>query len=196
MKNSINLLPRSFRRQQMIRKRLRQWSVILSFVFLAGGAAHWHRQQESKALSLELELLTREHRPTQTILRQLMDMRKLLEELERQQQIAQELERQRNALSLLGAVSQSAMRTKGRLRVTKLDLTGFQNASSPNETARTANQPARMVLTGVSLDNEAVGELLDGLQNSGIFSQVELRSLKERQENATSLRDYEVWCEF
>jgi len=147
-------------------------------------------------LSLERELLEREYRPTQTILRQLMEMRQQLEDLENQQQIAQQLERQRNALSLLGAVSQSAMRTKGRLRVTKLDLTGFQDAGGSNGTARAANQPARMVLTGVSLDNEAVGELLDGLQDSGIFSQVELRSLRERPENETSLRDYEVWCEF
>ena len=37
------------------------------------------------------------------------------------------------------------------------------------------------MLAGVSLDNPAVAELLDGLQDSGIFSRVELLTLKERE---------------
>jgi hypothetical protein len=41
-----------------------------------------------------------------------------------------------------------------------------------------------------------VGELLDGLQDSGIFSRVELLTLKERQDADASLRDYEIRCEF
>ena len=52
------------------------------------------------------------------------------------------------------------------------------------------------MLAGVSLDNPAVAELLDGLQDSGIFSRVELLTLKEREDSDVSLRDYEVRCEF
>ena len=50
------------------------------------------------------------------------------------------------------------------------------------------------MLSGVSLDNQPVADLLDGLQHSGIFSRVELLKLKERE--GMSLRDYEVRCEF
>jgi hypothetical protein len=38
--------------------------------------------------------------------------------------------------------------------------------------------------------------LLDGLQHAGIFSHVELLKLKEREGNSSSLKDYEVRCEF
>jgi hypothetical protein len=53
-----------------------------------------------------------------------------------------------------------------------------------------------MLLSGVSLDNPAVAELIDGLDNSGVFSRVELTTLKEREDKDVSLRDYEVRCEF
>jgi hypothetical protein len=48
----------------------------------------------------------------------------------------------------------------------------------------------------VSLDSPAVFELLDGLQNSGIFSRVVLNVLTEREGRELALRDYEVSCEF
>jgi hypothetical protein len=51
----------------------------------------------------------------------------------------------------------------------------------------------------VSLDNPAVGELLDRLQRLqklGVFRRVELVTLTERESKEAALRDYEVRCEF
>jgi hypothetical protein len=126
------------------------------------------------------------------MLKQLVAMRKQLNELEQQQAVAKELDCQRNALTLFGVISDTARKTKGRLRVTKFELTNFQSAGGIEAPG---GKPPGLALSGVSLDNPAVAELLDGLQKSGVFKKVELLTLKER-EDKDSLRDYELRCEF
>lgn len=196
MRNMINILPATYRRQQIIRNRAVQWCSIIGFVLLSGLGWHWYEMKEHTYLTQQLDVLSREHKPTRTMLKQLVDMRKQLKELEQQESVAKELETQRNALTLLSVVSDTAQKTKGRLRVTKLELNNFQNAGAPAGTNAPAPPPGGLLLTGVSLDNPAVAELLDGLQHSGIFSHVELLKLKEREGGDKTMRDYEVRCEF
>ena len=152
--------------------------------------------QEHTYLSQQLDVLAREHKPTRTMLKQLVDMRKQLKELEQQEIVAKELETQRNALTLLGLISDTAQKTNGRLRITKFELSNFQNTAQLAGTNTVAPPPGGLLITGVSLDNPAVAELLDGLQYSGIFSHVELLKLKEREGNDKTMCDYEVRCEF
>jgi hypothetical protein len=128
------------------------------------------------------------------MLKQVVDMRRQLKDLDEQERVAKELETQRNALTLLGVISNTAQKTNGRLRVTKLEISNFQNAGQAAGATASATSPGGLVLAGVSLDNPSVAELLDGLQRSGIFSRVELKTLKERE--GIALRDYEVRCEF
>ena len=196
MRNMINLLPASYRRQQMIRQRTIQWSSVICLVLLSGWGWHWYERREDLALSQQLESLQREHAPTKTMLKQLVKMRQQLEDSQQQEAVARELEHQRNALALLGVISETTRATDGRLRVTKLELTGFQDTRSLDSTGTQAGLASGLLLSGVSLDNPAVTELLDGLQDSGIFSLVELKTVKEREDNEVSLRDYEVRCEF
>ena len=196
MRNMINILPATYRRQQIIRNRAVQWCSIIGFVLLSGLGWHWHEMKEHTYLTQQLDVLSREHTPTRTMLKQLVDMRKQLKELEQQEIVAKELETQRNALTLLSVISDTAQKTKGRLRVTKFELSNFQNAGKPAGTNTVAPPPGGLLLTGVSLDNPAVAELLEGLQHSGIFSHVELLKLKEREGNDKTMRDYQVRCEF
>jgi hypothetical protein len=130
------------------------------------------------------------------MLSQLVEMRQKLVDLQQQEAIASELEGQRTALTLLGVISQAAQRTNGRLRVTKLELTSFQSMHDAQAANVPAEQASGVLLAGVSLDYPAVSELVDGLQTSGIFSLVELNSMKERAGDDASLHDYEVRCEF
>ena len=81
MRTMINMLPASFRRQQIAaeprgavdddhRRRARH-----------GWGWHWIEMREQTHLSQQLEVLSREHAPTQTMLKQLVDMRQQLKEL-------------------------------------------------------------------------------------------------------------------
>src|SRR6478672_9541137 len=130
MRTAINLLPQSFRRQQILRRRLMQWASIISIVLVTGWSWHWYEMREDRQLTQQLETLSREHAPTQAMLKELVDMRKQLKELEQQETVAKELDCQRNALTLLGVISDSAQKTKGRLRVTKFEISNFQSAQS------------------------------------------------------------------
>jgi hypothetical protein len=192
----VNLLPIAFRRQQVVRRRAIQWGVIVCVVLATGGMWHWYERFESIALAQELESLQRENAPARLMLKQLADMRKQLDELHQQELVAQELEDQRNALSLLGVISDTAKATKGRVRVTKLDLKDFQSMRVP-DSANTGNGAATgLLVSGVSLDNPGVAELFDGLQDAGIFRRVELVESKERRDGEVALRDYVMRCEF
>jgi hypothetical protein len=195
MKNMINLLPASYRRQQIVRSRAYQWSLVVGVVLLLGWIFHWYELREQQAMAQRLELLRREHQPTQLMLKQLVDMRQKLVDLEQQERIARELENQRNALTLLGAISGAAQSTNGRLRVTNLELTNFQDHSGTEIAASPLAQTSGLRLEGLALDNPAVAELIEGLQESGIFSRVEF-TLQEREDIDSSLRHYEVRCEF
>jgi Tfp pilus assembly protein PilN len=193
MKTMINLLPSLCRRQQIVRKRTKQWSVVLCGVLAVGCLFHFRERSAQRYVAQRLEVLEREHSPTQTLLKQLVDMRQKLVDLQQQEAIANELEHQRNALALLGVISRTTQNTNGRLRVTKMELSNFQSA---DRAAGNGAQAGSLLVSGVSLDNPAVGELLDGLQDSGMFSRVVLNTLKEREGGDVSLRDYEVSCEF
>lgn len=193
MRTAINLLPQSFRRQQVLRKRVLQWLSIISAVLVTGWGWHWYEMQEGRQLAQRLETLSLEHAPTKAMLKELVQMRTQLNELQQQEAVAKELDCQRNALTLLAVISESAHKTKGRLRVTKFEINNFQTAQSAGDGAAKA---AGLTVNGVSLDNPAVAELLDGLQKTGVFRRVELSMLKEREDKEAALRDYEVRCEF
>jgi hypothetical protein len=195
MRTMINILPPTFRRQQIARKRAVQWASIMAVVLGTGWCWHWIEMREQVRLTEQLEVLSREHSPTQTMLKQVVDMRRQLKELQEREGVAKVLETQRNALTLLGVISKTTEQTKGHVRVTRMELTNFQEVGGRPK-AGAAAPLGGLKLTGVSLDNLSVTELLDGLQHAGIFSHVELLKLKEREDKATALRDYEVSCQF
>lgn len=170
-----------------------QWMAVISFVLVAGWASHWFEVREQTVLTQRLEVLSREHRPTQSMLKQLMKMRHRLVSLQEQEVIARELESQRSPLAILGIVSTTAASTKGKLRVTKLDLSDLQYKQ---EEAGHGTRSPSLAVAGIAIDNPSVAELLDGLQNSGMFERVELLTMKERENSDDTLRDYEVKCEF
>jgi hypothetical protein len=194
MRTAINLLPQSFRRQQIIRQRVVQWASVISAMLVVGWGWHWYEMREDRQLTRQLETLARENAPTQAMLKQLVEMRQQLKELEQLEIVAKELDCQRNALTLLGVLSDSAQKTKGRLRVTKFEIKDFQSAQAGRDNG--AAKTAGLTVAGVSLDNPAVAELFDGLQKSGVFRKVDLVTLKEREDKDAALRDYEVRCEF
>jgi Fimbrial assembly protein (PilN) len=196
MRTMLNLLPRTYRRQQLIRKRAIQWCSLITVVLISAWTWHWFERREDRALIQQLEVLEREQAPTHIMLKQLVEMRSKLEELQQQETVARELEYQRSALALLGVISKAAQTTEGRLRVTKFELTGFQDIRQAEAPGSQEQANAGLLLSGVSLDNSAVAELFESLQDSGIFRRVELLATKERQGAEVSFRDYQVRCEF
>jgi len=178
----------------MLRRRLTQWCVIVCTVLLVMWVARWYKLREYYALGQLREVLEREHRPLQTMVKEITQMRQQLEDLDQQEKVAKELDRQRQVLTLLGAVSQIAQQSNGKLRVTNFQVVDLQSSAPSDRQRAIGAHGGNFTLQGVSLDSQTVAELLDKLQQSGLFRSVELVSLKERLEGQVSLQDFQVVC--
>jgi hypothetical protein len=192
MKTFVNLLPASFQRQIVIRRRIVQWSAVLVAGLTIGGLMRWRDVRIHDETSKRLDLLSREHQPTQTMLQQLVDMRRELDEMQQQENVAAELEYHRPALALLAILSDIGERTEGKLRITKLELTGLQTPPAGSQDGQGA---PNVLLTGHSLDNQSIAQLVSGLNDSGFFSMVELVNSTEMEMEGGLLREYQVRCE-
>lgn len=199
MKAAINLLPFAYRRQWLIRRRALQWSAILAATLAAIGVARWYKGHERQVLTRQLEAITREGRPSQTMLREITRMRAQIDRLQHHQSIAQELEQQRQALALLGVISEAARRTEGRLRVLDCRVVDLQAIEVDENQSESPLRPGTVTLTGVALDSPTVAEFHDGLLRSGLFADVKLIKSNERTGLgaglAPELFEYEVRCE-
>jgi hypothetical protein len=195
MKTAINLLPPVYRRQRLVRRRVIQWAVVLVAALSTIGAARWYKVREYHALERQLAAAVREGRPAQAMLREITGMRKQVDKLQQHQTIAQELEQQRQVLVLLGAVSNSARRTAGKLRVTDCRVVDLQATEVAENHTSDAAQSGTVTLVGVALDSPTVAEFHDGLLRSGLFADVKLIKSNERHEFGSPLCDYEVRCE-
>lgn len=195
MKTAINLLPVAYRRQRLVRRRAIQWSLVLAAALATIGAAGWFKSHEYRLLERQLAAVNRESRPAQAMLREIAVMRKQIERLQQRQTIAQELEQQRQALALLGAISQAARNTDGRLRVVDCRVNDLQATEVDEHQEESAHHPGTVTLLGVALDSPTVAEFNDGLLRSGLFADVKLIKSNERTEVGPEMFDYEVRCE-
>jgi len=196
MKTVINLLPPAYRRQRLVRRRAIQWTVGLVVTLSAIAVARWYKGREYHALQQQLAAVAREGQPAQAMFRDIIAMRAQIERLQQHQTIAQELEQQRQVLTLLGAVSQAARSTEGRLRVVDCRVVDLQATVIAENRGEGAVHPGTVTLIGVALDSPTVAEFHEGLMRSGLFADVKLLiKSNEHDQLGPELYDYEVRCE-
>ena len=195
MKSAINLLPTTFRRQVLVRRRAIQWGAVLCVVLSAIWAARSYKLREYHALSQQLEAVAREGRPAQTMLQEITSMRDHIDNLQQHEAVAKELEQQRPVLTLLSLLSQAAGQRGGKLRVVEFRAVDLQSTHTEGARGAEESKNGTVTLVGVSLDSPTVAEFHDALMQSGLFQDVKLIKSNEREENGLALYDYEVCCE-
>ncbi len=195
MKTTLNLLPLTYRRQQLARRRAIQWSLFLLATLSTIFLMRWYKACEYDALRQQLEASSREGRPTQAMLHEIVTIRGRIDQLQKHRTIAQQLEQQRQVLALLGAVSKAAQQTDGKLRLTDCRVVDLQATADPDAGSSDANHAGTVTLAGVALDSPAVAEFHDGLSQSGLFADVKLIKSNEKDEQGTAVYEYEVRCE-
>ena len=195
MKNAINLLPQLYRRQRLVRRRTIQWSLVLLATLSAMFLMRWYEVCEYDTLRQQLEASSREGRPTQAMLQEIVAMRGQIDKLQMHRNIAGQLEQQRQLLALLGAVSKAAQQTGGKLRLTDCRVVDLQATADAEAGSDDANHAGTVTLIGVALDAPAVAEFHDGLTQSGLFADVKLIKSNERSDVGAALYEYEVRCE-
>jgi Tfp pilus assembly protein PilN len=195
MKTAINMLPQVYRRQNLARRRVVQWTVVLCAALSAIWAARWYKDREQRTLNQQLEAVAREGRPAQAMLGEITRMRHQIQQLQQHETIAQELEQQRQVIALLGAVSSAALQTDGRLRVLDCRVVDLQATDAAQVRGSQTGPAGTVTLAGLALDSPTVAEFHDGLLQSGLFADVKLIKSNEMDEVGIPMHHYEVRCE-
>lgn len=195
MKTAINVLPPTYRRSRMLRRRAIQWATVLCLVLAGAWGARWWKLRECYELGQQLDAIAREGRPAQVKLQEITEMRQQLRLLQQHEDVAKELQQQRHVLAVLGVVSQAAQQSGGRLRVTDFKVSDLQAPHVEKTNGAESAHGGTVTLIGVSLDSPTVAEFHDVLERSGLFAEVKLIKSSVRKDNELSLYDYEVCCE-
>ena len=164
---------------------------------LPAGAGIGTKCASDRQLSQQLEALSREHAPTQTMLKQLVDMRQQLEELQQQETVAKELECQRNALTLLGVISDTAQKDEGPIARDEVGAQQFpRRRSVASGDDRQRGRRAVGARRACRSTTRPWPSCSTACRQSGSFQPRGAADAQGTRRKATSLRDYEVRCEF
>jgi hypothetical protein len=206
MKPHINLLTLNYRRRQLVRRSLMRWLVVW-LVCLSGGVGAyslaWHRRGH---LEQEVIAAERSTAPLARLLQEQEAMSAALKASVAKGSVLGQMRDERPPLSLLGVVSQSARRCKGRLVVEHLN---FERKDRPETEGGKSPAPGHprtpppekrepwgcVTIKGSALDNVAVATFVVGLRDSGLFRQVELKSCLQLPNGGGETRSYILECE-
>lgn len=206
MKSSINLLPLAYRRRDLLRSRLLQWSLvwIVCAVIAAGiGVVKQGRYRSSLGAMKEARS---DYLPLEKLMRERDAARSKLGRLHAKGTLLEHLRERRPILTLLGVVSQSARKCNGRLFVRNLQFEHRQRPAQSDqrqgkdpkkkqETTEEVLPWATVTLEGDALDNLAIATLAAVLRDTGLFRRVELKSSVGKQSGHTAIHSFTVKCE-
>jgi Tfp pilus assembly protein PilN len=211
MKTHVNLLPWSYRRSRLLRRRLRQWSVVWAVIGLLMAAGWLEERSRWLAALEETENEEARYDEVRALRGEIARLTAQQKSLGEQQDLVTRLQQAPPPLLPLALVSASAARCGGRVAVRRL----FYDEQSPNATAAAApvaaadptaaqpiakaakaveRKPAQLTLEGVGADNVAVAEFVLGLRESRAFERVDLKSTAASVTRSGNVTTYQVEC--
>ena len=208
MKDHVNLLPFKYRRRELLRRRLLQWSLVWIACTTVAAGFCWSEYSRYRRSQAAMEAAARAYLPLETLIRQRDASRSQLRRLHAKGTILGHLREERPVLALMGVASESARKCNGRLVVRDLLLqrrdtaakTDPPKAAKPQKKRR---QPlaertlpwATVTFQGDALDNLAIATFAAGLRDSGLFRRVELKSSLSKKSAEAALHAFVVQCE-
>jgi type IV pilus assembly protein PilN len=173
----INLLPfRSSRKKENIRRQLSVFllSVVLVAVGIFGGNLWLGRQIDS--LNQRITTASAELEKYDRINREIEEIKSKLENLNKKMDIIRELEASRyEPVRLMDTMTQVAV--EKRMWFTHLDT------------------KADMInISGIAMDDKTVADFMVRLEGCGLFSSVNLKTLKQIEMQKTTLKSFEISC--
>lgn len=187
----LNMMPMKYRREQIIRQRLKQWSVVWGIALSAAVACAWQQTVDCGKMAAHLEVLEARHLRVEDSQSALEAVRDELRDLEQREAILLQLSQRRPMLSLLGVISQAARQCDGNVSVNNICWNVLGND------ARTAGlDPSQPLLTlhGIGLNNIWVSSFAETLSNSEIMRDVELKFSEQTVINGKTAHDYHLVC--
>ena len=201
MKTHLNLLPWSYRRGRLLRRRLIQWSAAWTLASLVCGGIWWTGYRSYLAAQDAVRWRTEQYEPVEIMRGEIEQLRADIEELSDRETLVGQLAEERPPLTVMGLVSRSARGCDGRVHVERILLNrdgsaGRLGAKAANTPATHAGGDSMLTIHGLGLDHAAVSKFVVQLSRSGAFDHVELKSSLQKIMAGDTLRGFIVECQF
>jgi type IV pilus assembly protein PilN len=175
----INLLPfRAARKKENIRRQISVFilSLFLVTAILSYASGFWTKK--INLLNARIEQINRELTITTAAAKEVDRIKKDLDDLKKKTDVIRNLEKtRREPIKLLDAMT--GLVVKNRMWFT--DFTDIQKT---------------IKIKGIALDNKTVADFMTQLEGSGLFSTVNLDSLKQQTlKDTLSLKSFEITCQ-
>ncbi|MDA1054760.1 MAG: hypothetical protein O3C40_30400 [Planctomycetota bacterium] len=187
MKTHLNLMPMRYRRGQLIRRRLKQWSV---WWLLAAGCTvllGWTQWSQYQAGAAKLASLRVHYEPLEAMKEDVSGLQEKIGALQRRESLALSLADERSMLGLVGLLSQARQACDGRVSIGSLSL----NRSGESQSAMSV-----LTLSGVAVDDLAVARFTTALREAKAFIGIDLKSTGNATVGDMPARTYTMECTF
>lgn len=193
MSTYLNMLPQSYHRQWLLRRRLWQWASLWGLFLLIATALFWVRYQEHQVLTTRLRVLENDYAPIKQLQDRLISCRKELADVQHRETLALRLSDRRSMLTLLGLVTRAAHSCEGQVSIHQFVL-GAKKRGIRN----CAGESMRRTLTleGLGVNNLSIARFAAALRMSNAFCQVQLKSTAQKRIGSVSARSYSLECTF
>ena len=185
MKNHVNLLPISFRKQVVARERLHKWRFYLFLTLVTCGIITSIRYRQ--LVKLREQVAIREFK-IQPIKKREVRLQKLeleLNQLLDMKGILAESIRTKQPLLILSKVTSGTHQTPDQLEFDSLHL---------QTRAAAATEGAELVLNGVAINNSVVSTFVQNLRAESIFDDIEVGSIRQLSPSEKNIRNYTITC--
>ena len=173
----INLLPfRTDRKKENVRRQVSLFLLSLVLVLLVLFYYNWSLNSKIGKLTKKIATTNAELTKYNEINKEIARIKKNLEVLRKKMAVIAQLESDRHAPVVLMDTMTQVLVEK---RMWFTDLSVSDNSVD---------------ISGIALDEKTVADFMVRLQNSGLFSNVELRSVKRQLVEKSNLKSFQVVC--
>jgi type IV pilus assembly protein PilN len=173
----INLLPfRTERKKENVRRQLSLF--LLSLILVLIVLVYYNFSLSSKIGKLNNTIATTKNELNryEEINKEIARIKKNLENLKMKMAVIDQLESDRHApVRLLDTLTQVLV--TNRMWLTSLN-----------------DQEKAVTINGIALDNKTVADFMVGLQNCGLFSSVNLKTVKHQEVQKSKLKGFQITC--
>ena len=173
----INLLPfRAARKKENIRRQVSIFMLSLAFLLIVLVYYNWNLSNKIDGLNANIKQTQSELDKYDKINKEIAEIKKKLSNLKNKMAVMDTLEANRfEPTRLMDAMTQIVV--PKRMWFTRLE-------SKDND----------LKINGIALDNKTVADFMVRLEQSGLFSEVDLNTRKQKQVQKSNLKSFQISC--
>ena len=191
MNEHLNLIPKTELTRARVRQSINFW-LLAAFVTAIGLVAMSLNHRRVLNLTTQrLDALEREFEPVRNLQALLVQYRTRLEEIDRIRSQTYDVDQRRPMITLMAALSRATADAEQRITISELDLQSY-----PSPDPMSVNPCYRLVIQGIGIDNSSVAEFASSLQQSKLFSSVDLHETTSTRLYGLEVRQFELECTF